>query len=150
MLPLLRLDVPDAVQNVHQQAAAYYAARDDAASRAEELYHRLAAGESPRVVDGRWTAEAGATLVANVDELPPRAQAYVASHAGIDRDDAIWDAADLEDWERHAARRMTELIATGRPAQALEVAAARTERTPDSPLTPLEQQARTLSRSDQA
>lgn len=138
MLELIRTSEPEKVVQIHQAAVEFYQDRPGAIARTEEIYHRLAMGESPRSVDLRWTPEVEANLARSVGELPPRSQAYLAAKAGIDLNDEVWRVADLEDWEHNAARRARDLIGMGRADEALDVLRQRTERSADSPIFGLE------------
>jgi hypothetical protein len=47
-------------------------------------------GESSRSVARRWNAGLDAYLFPALDELPPRAQAFVAARIKAERPDAVW------------------------------------------------------------
>ena len=123
MLPMLRETEPRAVAAIHASAIAYFAARDGVGERAEEIYHRLAAGEDPVQVDERWIDGVEDRLRGAVGELPPRAQSYVAARTGVEIDPKMWKLASQEDTELRAEIRGAELLALGRPHEALEVLA---------------------------
>jgi hypothetical protein len=150
MLGLIQAAQPEQVEQIHAAAVRYYRGRKSVADRAEEIYHRLAGGEPPGAVNARWLPGIESLLTRSIGELPPRAQAYLASRAGIALDDEIWSEADLEDWEAHAARRAADLLQMGRADDALAVVRERTERSANSPLVELESIAREQSARDDA
>ncbi|MEZ5354678.1 MAG: AAA family ATPase [Bryobacteraceae bacterium] len=134
MLRLLRADDLAKVQAITRAAIDYYSKFDDPASRAEEIYHRLALGGGLEAVDGRWIEGIESRLVDAVDELPTESQAYLASRVGIELDSEVWRKADLKSWERQAAQRIRDLIGIGDLEQAVAVAAQRPDRSSGSPV----------------
>lgn len=115
MLPFLEHDEPKAVADIHERAAGFYASADeeDVVARAEEIYHRLARGEDPQAVDARWLPGVEPRLRSAVDELPARAQAYLASRVGVELDDEAWRRASEQDRQRLVEQRARDLLALG-------------------------------------
>jgi hypothetical protein len=139
MLPLILEDKPEQARWIQERAVAYYQQwTGTTAERAEEVYHRFMLGESPRSVARRWNAGLDAYLFPALDELPPRAQAFVAARIKAERPDAVWREADLEDWEIYAERRVRDLLEMRKPEQAAEVLRQRSERSDSSRLYGLE------------
>ncbi|WP_328505602.1 lipase/acyltransferase domain-containing protein [Streptomyces sp. NBC_00391] len=120
MLPLLRRDHQTVVERIHRKAVHYYAQRDahtdPVASRVEELYHRLALGQSTRTLDGRWIEDAGPLLEPAIEELPASAQVYLIEKLGGSASDELRAAGDDEVWERQALRIGKALLAADDPA----------------------------------
>lgn len=141
MLDLLRQDEPVRVEQIHHLAAAYYRKKAGSAARAEEIYHRLSLGEDPALLDERWMPGIERHLRAAIEELPVRAQTFLASRVGIELPEEIWAEAELSDWERRSERRARDLLVLDRPEEALKVLAERSGRTVNSPLPLLEAQA---------
>ena len=138
MLPLLRADEGSKVHAIHEAAVSYYEHRPGVIARAEELYHRLALDQPTKLLDGRWDAQAGERLRTALDDLPARAQTYLASRLGIEVNPEIWKHASLEDLERRVESEARDLLGLGRPDDAQVLLAAHAERTDASPLYALE------------
>jgi patatin-related protein len=138
MLPALGNSRPEAVAEIHRRAIEYYADRDDVVSRAEEIYHRLAADEDPEGVDNRWMDGVEEYLRDAIQELPPRAMAHLAGLVKVELDEATWAHASQVDRERRTEAKVEDLLTLGRPADALDVLATETERSPGSRLYLLE------------
>lgn len=138
MLEPLRMDQPAKVEAIHAAAVHYYSQHADVVSRAEELYHRMASGQSREQIDPRWMPGVEPYLSSSLEELPAEMQAYAASFLGVDLPKNVWERAQLVDWERHVLRRLRELMLKGEPQWALEVLRERRERTPGSRLYPIE------------
>jgi hypothetical protein len=137
MLELLEKDRADQVAAIHRGAVDYYERNGTTGEeRAEEIYHRLKLGEDPSVVGRRWMPEAGPFLEDALEELPPRAQAAVASHAGFKlKDESVYGRASVEEWELYTERRIAEGITTRQdPERLMAMLAERSERSRKSPL----------------
>ncbi|MCY1018024.1 ATP-binding protein [Pyxidicoccus sp. MSG2] len=138
MLEPLRVDQPAKVAAIHDEAVRYYAQQQDVVSRAEELYHRMACGQSREEIDPRWMPGVEPYLRSSLEELPAEVQAYACSFLGVDLPKKVWEQAQLVDWERHVVRRLKDLLLKGEPQWALEVLRERRERTPGSVLYVIE------------
>jgi hypothetical protein len=121
MLPLILKDEAGPARRIQKLAVAYYKSQEGTAARAEEIYHRLMLDESPRSVEKSWSEGLKAHLRPSLDELPPRAQAFVAARIGVERPDEIWQEADVEDWELYAEQRIRNLLKKDEPVLALEI-----------------------------
>jgi hypothetical protein len=145
MLRMMRDDPRQAlvVKQIHELAAEYYRVRDGDVPRAEEIYHRLMAGEDVRALSRRWEPRLNPLLASAIEEpLPPRARTWLARRLGLaagnDRD--TWDQ---EDWEDDAASRASSWLSSGLPIRALEVLTERSLRLPGSRLYALDVAAHT-------
>jgi tetratricopeptide (TPR) repeat protein len=138
MLRMLEQDRPDQVAEIHRAAAKYYHDESGAAARGEELYHLLQLDSDRATLDAAWTTEAERFVMPSRAELPPRAQAYLASKTNTDLDPAIRAQADLEEWEMITEGKVRELIRLGGLGTAQSMLGERKDRTPGSPLFPLE------------
>ncbi len=138
MLEPLRVDQPAKVAAIHEAAVRYYAQQSDVVSRAEELYHRMASGQSREEIDPRWMPGVEPYLRSSLEELPAEVQAYACSFLGVDLPKKVWEQAQLVDWERFVVRRLRDLLLKGEPQWALEVLRERRERTPGSVLYAIE------------
>lgn len=136
----------DLMRAVDHSAVAYYAVREGAGNRAEEIYHRLRLGENPRTVEARWEPGVAAYLGGSTDrEMPPRSAAFLLGRIGGHVPDQIMIEADQEDWERIAAREVEDLLTQGYVEAAAQRLAERRPWTPCSRLHAL--LAETLARS---
>jgi hypothetical protein len=134
MLELLEQDDPRTVRAIRERAVAWYESQPAGrAERAEEIYHRLALGQEPDVIDERWLPGVDPYLTTALPEFHGTRLAYLASRLGLEVDKQTQEVAELEDWERLAGRKALELASTGRPDEALGQL-ARPERTALSPL----------------
>lgn len=144
MLEALKAEKPVQVREIHEAAVRFYEGNVDPLSRAEEIYHRLSLGESPREVEGRWMPGVEPYLDNALEELPSAARPFLASRLGLELPPRMWEEAELADWERNVESRARGMLARGEVKPALQVLGARKERTPGSPLYELE--ARALQR----
>ena len=146
MLRMARLDpvLSKKVAEIHTRAVAFYAPRPGDPARAEELYHRLMAGEHPRGLDLLWYAALKVGRLPALDEpLPSRAAGWLRRRLGLDPFDR--NEWDQEDWEAEAARRVESWLLSRDPARALAVLDERTARQPGSRLPALEVAAATAA-----
>ena len=137
MLPLILEDekTSSAARQIQEKAVAFYEKQNGTAARAEEIYHRLLLGESPRTVENRWIDGLAAYFKEDtLDELPPKAQAFVAARINAERNDDIWKDADIEDWEIYAEQRIRRLLNKNEPERALAILDSHSTRTPNSRL----------------
>ncbi|MFJ3582432.1 trypsin-like peptidase domain-containing protein [Streptomyces sp. NPDC090127] len=124
----------DLMRAVDQRAVEFYAAREGAAARAEELYHRLRLGQDPRAVERRWQSGVAGFLTGADRDMPPRSAAFLLGKLGGHVPDRIMADADQEDWERIAAREVEDLLTQGYVEAAVERLAERRPWTPCSRL----------------
>jgi len=141
MLPMLRETEPQAVAAIHASAIEYFSRSDRTVDRAEEIYHRLAAGQDPAEVEGRWMDGVEDRLRGSVGELPPRAQTFLAARTGVEIDPEMWKLASREDREQRAQTQARELLALGRAQDALVVLREVVERESASRVALLEAEA---------
>ncbi|KQX50792.1 MULTISPECIES: trypsin-like peptidase domain-containing protein [unclassified Streptomyces] len=136
----------DLMRAVDRSAVAYYAAREGARDRAEEIYHRLRLGENPRTVEARWEPDVVPYLGGTAhQEMPHRSAAFLLGRIGGHVPDQIMTEADQEDWERIAVREVEDLLTQGYVDAAAQRLAERCPWTPCSRLHAL--LAETLARS---
>jgi len=141
MLPLILEDeaFSAAARQIQEKAVAFYERGNGTAARAEEIYHRLLLGESPRSVEDRWSEGLEAHFNSDtLDELPTAAQAFVAARINAERNDSVWEAAEINDWELYAERRARRLLDRNEQERAEKVLKQRSERTEGSRLLALE------------
>jgi patatin-related protein len=139
MLPALNVSQPAAVAQIHSLAIDFYAARDDSVSRAEEIYHRLASGEDPEVVEReRWREDVEDHLRDAVPDLPVRAMVHLAALLRIELDEETWAHASQLDRERRLEASVEDLLTNGRLEDALDALAAEQDRSSGSRLYLLE------------
>ncbi|WP_395807481.1 hypothetical protein [Archangium minus] len=151
MLEALKAEKPVQVQEIHEAAVRYYEGNADPLSRAEEIYHRLSMGASPREVEGRWMPGVEPYLGNALEELPPAARPFLASRLGLELPPRMWEEAELADWERNVESRVRGMLERGEAHLAPQVLGARKERTPGSPLYELEAQVlQRLGKMDEA
>lgn len=124
----------DLMRAVDHRAVEYYAAREGAAARAEEIYHRLRLGQNPRAVERRWQPGVAGHLTGADRDMPARSAAFLLGKIGGHVPDRIMAEADQEDWERIAAREVEDLLTQGYVESAAERLAERRPWTPCSKL----------------
>ncbi|WEF23030.1 ATP-binding protein [Paracoccus sp. S3-43] len=147
----LRADQPDLAARVDDAAIAYYRDQDGPVARAEEIYHLLARDADAADLDARWEDGAQPYLLRSLDELPPRAQVWLANRLHLDLRPDLQDAADQRQWEQGAEQTARNLMRDDLPEQALSVLNQRAARLPGSPLYLTEAEALTmLGQSDTA
>ena len=85
MLPALRAAERERTDAIQHAAIEYYQDFDDAASRAEEIYHRLLLGDAPDVIDARWSVPGIEDFLRGATEdLSGRSAAYLAARLGLE------------------------------------------------------------------
>lgn len=145
MLQLLKQEKPAQVREIHEAAVRYWSGQESVASRAEELYHRLALDQETWLLQDRWLPEVGASLATSRNELPPRAVAWLASRMSLSLDPEIRAAASLAEWESVVGRQAVSLLRYQEVESALSLLAERSERSPESALYSLEARAHMLA-----
>ena len=136
MLQLLERDKTAATRAIEHSAVDYYAASDNPADRAEEIYHRLRLGGDQRAVKERWIPEAARYLVDLDGELPTRSARLLDRLRQDVPDDLVVESEQVE-WEQDTAVEVENLLAQGFVDHALETMTARRPWTTCSPLYPL-------------
>jgi hypothetical protein len=129
------------VQDIHRRAVRYYGepGKGDPVERAEEIYHRLALGESGDILESRWlTGVVERYLYNALEDLPPAPRSWLATHLHVELTDEERHEAPLEVWELDAMRRARELIVRGQFAAASSIVRERSERSSASPLYQVE------------
>ncbi|MEM7131944.1 MAG: ATP-binding protein [Chloroflexota bacterium] len=145
MITALHSDQPLVVHDIHKAAIAYYAARDDVESRAEEIYHRLFIETNLEEIDARWVPQwreqLDQSLRPALYELPPRVRAWLATKLQLTGIEGVdWNEAELTEWEGYAEKRVEDLVRSNSWDEALKILSERTERSIGSPLYLLETQ----------
>ncbi|UXU76507.1 MULTISPECIES: ATP-binding protein [unclassified Paracoccus (in: a-proteobacteria)] len=130
----LRRDQPQLAADIDRAAVRYYRDRPGALARAEELYHLLALDSPAEELDPRWDEAAAPLLSGALDELPPRAQIWLANRLRIDLRPEWQDLADQQSWETSAEQTARALMRDKLPQEALSVLNQRQQRLPASPL----------------
>jgi hypothetical protein len=127
------------VADIHERAAAFYAARDGDKARAEEIYHRLMSGQDPRSLHILWDPKLRDALFSALeDPLSEQARTWLRRRLGLIADDEERATWEQDDWEVDAAARARSWLASNEPVRAAEVLAERRERLPGSALYPLD------------
>lgn len=139
MLHLMKSVDPDLADEIHQRAIDFFRPSNDPSDRLEELYHRLALGQSSDLIDERWDSSLQDDLLEAIDEFPASSQEYLATRhtGGAESADVDWDSADLHNWQRRTFQRARQLMELGDYAAALDQIQHRSERSDDSPLFPI-------------
>jgi hypothetical protein len=125
------------LQRIHSLAVDFYAKYEDDESRAEELFHRLWLNQDRSILKARWRDEAGPYLGSGILELSLEAQAFVAGRAGFEVSGEVWNKAGEEDWALLAARRVHELVRSGKPLDASALMLQRAHKFRFEPSDPL-------------
>ena len=134
MLDDLRELHPEKVAQINEGAIAYYAQYDDPVSRAEEIYHRLQAGQAAEEIDPRWSDEAAPYLASALEELAPEQRLYLSPRLGIEPDSVLAEAASLMEWERFTEKGARARLREDDLQGALQILGQRQERSAASPL----------------
>jgi hypothetical protein len=145
MLKLLAQDKPYQAREIHEAAVSYYQRLDTSEARAEELYHRLMLNQDSTPLQARWMDAAGSSIAASLDDLPPRAAAWLASRMSLNISKEIRQSAATEEWERQAARSVRDATRYLDWKGALKTLGERKDRSPGSPLFALEARAHLLA-----
>ena len=150
MLKLLTQDKPQQAREIHEAAVSYYERIETSEARAEELYHRLLLNQDSPLLQARWMESAGSSIAASLDDLPPRAAAWLASRMSLNISKEIRQSAATEEWERQAARSVRDATRYLDWKGALKILSERKDRSPGSPLFALEARAYLLAEDYQA
>lgn len=143
-LKLLQRDKPKQVRAIHEAAVEHYHRRSAAPDKAEELYHRLSLDQHAWQLDKIWSPELTPFLASSLDELPSRAQAWLASRLGFDLSVETRERASVEDWEAIVGRKIRDTLRFSDAKRAMLLLQERQERSANSPLFALEAKARML------
>jgi hypothetical protein len=141
MLRLLRAERGDVTREIEELAILYYSPRSSPAERAEEIYHLLSLGRDPATIESRWNSECAKYLRSAVDELDGPARSWLAARVGGEIGEAAAAEADLETWERYAARTVSDYLSAGKVDNAIATLNERRERSVNSPLREIEVEA---------
>ena len=150
MLKLLAQDRPQQTRAIHEAALSYYERFETPEARAEELYHRLMLNQDSPLLLLRWMDSSGSSIASSLDDLPPRAAAWLASRMSLNISKEIRQSAVTEEWERHAARSVRDATRYLDWKGALQILGERKDRSPGSPLYALEARAYLLAGDYQA
>jgi hypothetical protein len=139
MLDSLEKDDPRTVRTIRELAVAWYESRPASpAERGEEIYHRLALGQDPEVIDARWLTGVEPYLMSALPEFHGARLAYLSLRLNLEVSEETRRLAEVEDWERIVERKARDLLAQGKPGEVLSLLAPRGDRTETSPLFGLE------------
>jgi hypothetical protein len=134
MLDDLRRDRAETVAEIDRLAILYWQSQPGPVARAEEIYHRLAAGEEPYLVDARWEPGIEPMLSTAIGELPASGKVYLLNRLNLDLTPDLVAEADQTSWEQNVERTARGQLRDAFPETALEILAQRDERLPGSPL----------------
>lgn len=138
LIDLSALVNPRLTRNIHDNAVDFYAGKNDPASVAEWVYHRLKRGDDPQSIENIDFNSVLPFLRQAMDELPPRAFVFLASVFGVDlSDNDLKNIVDLPQWERSIGITITNSFITAEVEYLQRLAQdlmARPERSINSPL----------------
>ncbi len=120
MLPMIVRDEPELVAKVRRACLRYFRKRSDPGARVEELYYRLALGQSSVTLDRAFDVDAARTLIDDIDELPPGSRVYLWTRLGLTADPDLLAQADDLAWARQTALTARRFLDAGDPNTALE------------------------------
>jgi hypothetical protein len=126
------------VRAIDRAAIAYYQRRSGPESRAEEIFHRIMAGNTPAEIDERWIDGVEPFLQDAPSEVSGPMRTYLAVRLGFADIDIDPASADQATWERYIVKRAQALIEAGKLAEALDLVRQRSTRMRRSPLYVLE------------
>jgi hypothetical protein len=143
MLELLRKDQPKRTAEIEEAAVRFYesAADQGVANRAEEIYHRIALGQSAEEIDRRWLPGVDNFLRNAIEDFSGPPQAFLAARLGVGPEVVHLDDEPDESWELIAARQADDLLQLGHAEEALAIVRRRGARSQHSPLHLLEARA---------
>jgi len=118
-------DVADKMENIHKYAVQFYSRFEDPASRAEEIYHRLALGLDRSALASRWQGGLSPYLGSSIRELPVESQIYLAARLSLELPPELWSKAADEDWILYAERFVAQTLELEKPEAALRLLSER-------------------------
>jgi tetratricopeptide (TPR) repeat protein len=128
----------DHIRRIHQRAVRFYSGLPGSLARAEQIYHQLMLDADPELLDALWSTELGESLTRTwSDPFPQRARAWLGLRLGLVLGDGTSDFR-LIDWEVRAARIARSHLDARNLLLALDSVRERAERTPTSPVPPVE------------
>lgn len=105
MVELMRKEDGKLINSVHRRAVKYYKDRKDEKSRSEEIYHRLALGQSRALIDKRWVDGIETYLDVDMPELPASGRTLIASYIeNVKLPTEVWEKADKHYNEKRISR----------------------------------------------
>jgi len=114
-------DVALKLQKIHESAVRFYSRLEDAGSRAEEIYHRLALGIDRALLKSRWQSGLSPYLGSSIRELPEQSQIYLAARLDLELPSDLWTEAADEDWILYAARFVAQTVDLLKPDAVLNL-----------------------------
>lgn len=125
MLGMMKHENLSLMQTLQRRALRYYKNQSTFLARVEELYYRLALGQSSETLDDRFDLDAARELEGDLEEFPPASQVYLASRLGLSVDPEVLQEADDLSWARQAAQTARRLLDAGEAAKALPLVTSR-------------------------
>jgi hypothetical protein len=136
MLPALEREIGrSTVQRIDQAAVDYHAKYDEPFNRAEELYHRLRLADIANF-ELRWRDDVADRLREAMEDFEPRrgsvgvpeARVALSLKLGSTPDPLALKVADLSQWERATATRVSVLLQQAQFGEAVKILHERGER----------------------
>ena len=125
MLPDIEKTVPQKARSIERRAAGYYHGRFERTAatqdRAEEIYHRMRLGFSPRKLDTLWVDGVRPYLQDSINEVPTQIRFWLTEKLHGGSDNLSTEILDQVQWERVAERRAGNLLAAGNAQRAVAV-----------------------------
>jgi hypothetical protein len=113
LLQLILTEEPTLAKRIHDNAVSYYQRRNDPASKAEVVYHRLARGDEVQSVAELLEPDLLSHLAGSLSELSPGAHIFLANHYRLPVPEAIRKDADLVEWEKAMANLIRKAFESG-------------------------------------
>ena len=125
ILPMIERDDPELLASLRGAALRYFSKQDSFQAKIEELYYRLALGQSTTTLDRAYDTDAAAALDYALEEFPASSQVYLANRLGVTVSPDVRRRADDLSWARQTTLAARRLLDAGRPAEALELVRVR-------------------------
>jgi cellulose synthase operon protein C len=136
MLELLRKAEPKLTAEIEEAAVRFYesAADQGVENRAEEIYHRIALGQTGDEIQRRWIPGVENFLRNAVEDFSGPPQIFLAARLGIAPETLQLDEESDENWELIAVKEAEDLLRLEHPEEALVVLRRRGARSEHSPV----------------
>ncbi|MEM6633216.1 MAG: hypothetical protein AAF694_26325 [Bacteroidota bacterium] len=134
---LIKTEFKEAVEEIHDRAVDFYAARQSPQDRAEYLYHRLMRGDDKEIIDELYNSELRPFLEHVVTDFSQEVSAKLAHVMGVKVPSDLVEVIEKDEWEEHMAQQIEDAISNGEEEDLRYVLAdlgTRDERTHSGPL----------------
>ena len=110
ILPLVIKEGPEKSRIIRRKALEYFEGKSDLFSKAEYIYYHLSLEKDPKQIKHLLESGLLSHLRYSIDELPVKAQIFLANYFDLPISKELRKAANIEVWESHMAAEIQEAM----------------------------------------